>query len=244
MLKQNKTCTIAARELTSLFYSPIAYIILALFSLGLTLIFFRYTLYIGGPADMRFTFTWVIWLLMSLAPALTMRLLSEELATGTIETLMTAPVSDTQVIIGKWLGTLIFTTILMLIPIAALTVVLEYASSPHWGPILTGTIGLFLVASLFLAIGIFASAITKNQIIAWIFTLFLITFLSLAMQELAAADFLHPKIAIAISYINLNRHFQPFTIGIINTASIVYFITGTAFFLFLATLTLQSKRWR
>ncbi len=244
MLKDHKILTIAGRELMCLFYSPIAYIVLALFSLGLTLIFFQYTLYLGGPADMRFTFGWVIWLLMSLSPAISMRLISEELSSGTIELLMTAPISDAQVVLGKWIGAFIFLVTIILIPLSVLAGVLEYASDPHWGPILMGTLGIVLVAGLFLAIGLFASAISKNQIIAWVFTLFLICIFSIAIEQLATADFLNAKVAMGLSYLNVNRHFLPFTKGILNSASLVYFITGTFLFLFFATLTLQSKRWR
>src|SRR5512146_2606636 len=97
--------TIAKREFTSLFYSPIAYVVLGLFSLGVTLIFFMY-FGSSSEATLRSTYDGVVWLLILLVPGISMRLISEEFRAGTIEPLMTAPVNDTQVVLGKWLGAL------------------------------------------------------------------------------------------------------------------------------------------
>jgi len=238
----SQTFTIARRELTSLFYSPIAYVVLALFALGATLIFMT-TFAPGQAAELRPTFSWIVWLMVFLVPAISMRLISEELRSGTVEPLMTAPLSDVQVIVGKWLGAMGFLAVLM-VPLLILAVVLEFVADPDYGPIVTGLLGLMLVGGLYLAIGTAASTLSENQIIAFLVTVFVICVLTFMMYFLPAAGFVTQGQREAMFYLNVNRQYEDFAKGLIDTSNFVYFITGITLFLFVAVKLLESRRWR
>ena len=236
------TLTIAKRELTSLFFSPIAYVVLVAFAIGSS-IFFLQSFAPGNPATMRPTYDAVVWLLVFLAPAISMRLISEELRSGTFERLMTSPVSDAQVVMGKWLGAFAFFCV-MLAPLAVHAIVLELVGSPEIGPIVTGLLGLALVGALYLAIGIFASAWSQNQIIAFLLTVFIIAIPTFAAYYAGGQTIPDPTIDRLIGYISVNQQFADFAKGLIDIRNFVYFLSGTALFLFLAVLLVQSRRWR
>jgi ABC-2 type transport system permease protein len=193
------------------------------------------------PASLRNLFFWLVWILVFIVPAISMRLLSEELRSGTIETLMCAPVSDIEVIVGKWLGGLAFFAVL-LAPTFILLAILAAWSDPDYGPIFTGYVGLLLVGGLYMAIGAFASVITRNQIIAFVITLF--TILLLTVVTYFVPRYLPPEWAQVFYYINVNEQFEDFSRGLIDTSNFVYFISGTALFLTLAVKTLESRKWR
>ncbi|MCC7192934.1 MAG: ABC transporter permease [Phycisphaeraceae bacterium] len=237
-----QTFTIARRELTSLFFSPVAYLVLGAFGLGSTLIFLM-SFYSGEPAQMRATFSAVIWLMILLVPAISMRLFAEEFRSGTIETLMTSPISDTQIVLGKWLGALGF-FIALLIPLSILTIVLAFNARPDWGPIFTGFLGLIFIGGLYLAIGTFASATTQNQIIAFIITGLILLMLSVGMFFLARSTFLSSWWREIVSYLWIDNQVADFNKGVIDSSKVVYFLSGIGFFLFLAVKVLESKRWR
>ncbi|MCE9589052.1 MAG: ABC transporter permease [Planctomycetes bacterium] len=233
---------IAKRELMALYYSPIAYVVLALFALGTTMFFFL-NFETGAAATMRNVFEGVVWLMVFLVPAISMRMLSDEFRAGTIEMLMTSPISDTDVVIGKWLGAMGF-FVTLLSPLVLLTAVLEIFSSPDYGPIFTGFLGLVLVGGLYLAIGAFASATTQNQIIAFLISLFIICFLTIIMYYLPQASFVGGGLRTAMFYANVNHQFEDFNKGLIDIRNLVYFFSGIALFLFLAIKLVESKRWR
>ena len=236
------TLTIAKRELASLFYSPIAYVVLGAFAIGSAVLFLE-GFEPGRPASMRATYDAVVWLLVFLAPAISMRLISEELRSGTFERLMTSPVSDAQVVLGKWLGALVFFCI-MLLPLVAFAFALELVGSPEFGPIVTGLLGLVLVGALYLAIGVFASAWSQNQIVAFLLTVFIIALPTFAAYHLAGQRMPDPAVRRLIEYTTVNLQFADFAKGLIDIRNFVYFLSGTALFLFLATLLVQSRRWR
>ena len=238
----NQMLTIARRELLSFFFSPIAYVVLGLFGLGSALMFVI-NFGPGEPARLRPTLDGLIWLMIFIVPAISMRLLSEELRSGTIETLMTAPVSDMEVIIGKWLGAMGFFAVLLL-PLIALAIVLESVADPDFGPILTGLLGLLLVGGLYLAIGTFASAMTQNQIIAFLATASIICLLTIALYFLPQAAWVGPNLQKAMYYMNINYQFDAFNRGLVALPNVLYFISSTVLFLFLAVKTLESRRWR
>ncbi len=238
----SQTLAIAKRELTSLFFSPIAYVVLGLFAFGTALIFFE-NFAPGYPTTLRPTLGGVIWLMIFLVPGISMRLISEELRSGTMEPLMTAPLTDTQVIVGKWLGAMGFFVVL-LTPLAVLVVVLEATGSPDYGPVFTGLLGLVLVGGLYLAIGTLASVLTQNQIIAFMLTVSIICLLTIALFYLAQASFIDGALREAMYYLNVNLQYEDFSKGLIDTSNLVYFASGIALFLFLAIKLLESRRWR
>ena len=237
-----QTLTIARRELSSLFFSPIAYVVLGLFAAGTTLIFLA-SFGPGQPATLRPTLQAVIWLMIFLVPAISMRLISEEFRSGWIELLMTSPVTDTQVILGKWIGAMGFFAVL-LAPLAVLTVLLEITADPDYGPIFTGVLGLFLVGGLYLAIGMFASAATQNQIIAFLLTVFIICIFTFVVYAVSGASFMPYSMRHAMLYLNVNMQFDDFSKGLIDISNLVYFVSGIALFLFFAVKVLESRRWR
>ena len=238
-----QTLNIARRELSSQFFSPIAYAVLGIFALGAALIFVLGILAPGQPATLRVIFNWVIWLMIFLVPAISMRLISEELRSGTVELLMTAPISDADVIVGKWLGALGFFST-MLAPLLVLAMVLEFNGSPDWGPIISGLFGLVLVAGLYLAIGTFASALTENQIIAFFVSVLVIVPLTIVPLFASRWTQLPPAVSKTILYLQINGQFDPFGKGLVALPNVIYFVSGIALFLFLAVKTLESRRWR
>ena len=236
------TFTIARRELASLFYSPIAWVVLALFALGSSLIFF-----IGfapsNSATMRGTYEGVVWLMIFLAPAISMRLISDELRSGTIERLMTSPVSDAAVVGGKWLAAMGLLVVL-LSPLWVHVAVLEWFADPDPGPIVTGFVGLVLVGGLYLAIGVCASAASENQVIAFLLTVFVICMLTFLLYFLPEQAFVPPAARSAMYYANVNTQFADFNKGLIDARNFVYFVSMIGLFLFIAVKLLESRRWR
>lgn len=237
-----QTLSVARREVAALFYSPIAYVVLGLFTLGATL-FFINTFIPGQEAGTRSTYTGLVWLLGFIAPAISMRLLSEEFRSGTFETLMTSPVSDAQVVIGKWLGAMIF-FLIMLCPLGVHLIILELNADPDYGPILSGFIGLLLVGGFYLAIGTLASALSQNQIIAFLITVFIISVLTLLMYFLPSIEKLPGWSRVAMHHLNVNAQFSDFNKGLIDIRNFVYFLSGIALSLFLAVKLVESRRWR
>ncbi|MAX23946.1 MAG: hypothetical protein CMJ19_05520 [Phycisphaeraceae bacterium] len=238
----NHVITIAKREITSLFYSPIAYVVLALFALGSSLIFFN-AFAPSMPASMQATFQGLVWLMILLLPGISMRLISDEFDSGTIELLMTSPLTDTQLVLGKWLGAMGF-FLTLLIPTLVLVGVIEAFGDPDYGPLLTGYIGLLLVGGFYLAIGTFASAISRNQIISYMLTVFTICLFTFVIFLLSRASFIPLKLQQAMQFMFVNGHFEDFGKGILDLSRVVYFVSSTAFFLFLAVKLVESKRWR
>jgi ABC-2 type transport system permease protein len=234
--------TLFRRELASLFFSPIGYVVLAMFALGSSLVFYV-SFGPGNHATMRNTYAGVVWLLVFLAPAISMRLLSEEISRGTLEKLMTSPVGEAQVVLGKWLAAVAFFAVLLL-PLVVQFGVLELSADPDWGPAITGLVGLLLVGGLYLAIGVFASAASENQIIAFLLTVFVICLLTFLLYFLPEATFVPPRVRAAMFYANVNRQFEDFNKGLIDLRNFVYFLSVTALFLFLAVKLLESRRWR
>ena len=238
----NQTLTIAKRELTSLFFSPVAYLVLGVFSFVATGFFVKF-FGPGAPAEMRYEFQWMVWLLVLLVPAISMRLISEEIRAGTIEMLMSSPITDTHIILGKWLGATGFFLVLLL-PLVVHVAVLEMTAEPDYGPIFTGMLGLILVGGLYMAIGLTLSALTDSQLIAFLLTVLVAGFFSIGMYLLGSAAWLPPAAKQAMFYVNIHQQFEDFAKGLIDTSNFVFFISGIALFLFIAVQVLQSRRWR
>ncbi|MBI1368205.1 MAG: ABC transporter permease subunit [Planctomycetes bacterium] len=240
----NNTLAIARRELSSFFFSPIAYVVMAVFALLSGLFFLAApngSFAPGEPAQMRHAFFWLVWVLIAIVPAISMRLVSEELRMGTIEPLMTSPISDVEVILGKWLGGLSFFVVL-LVPTFVFVALLAIWGKPDYGPIFTGYLGMLLVGGLYMAIGTLASVLTRNQIIAFLLTVFLI--LLLTVVTYFVPSYLPVRFAEAVLYVNVNEQYGAFSKGLIDTSNFVFFLSGIALFLVLAVKALESRKWR
>lgn len=228
------------KEFRAYFDSPIAYIFITAFLISSMWIFFR-GFFLIGQAIMRGYFSLLPWLFLFFVPAITMRLWAEEKKVGTIEVLMTLPVKDHEVIFGKYLAAFLFLGLTILLSVT-LPITLIILGQPDLGPIIGGYLGALLMGGAYLAIGLFASSLSENQIVAFIlgivfcFCLFIIgeNFVLMAIPSRLASIF---------SYLGLGHHFESIGRGIIDTRNIIYYLSVIGFFLFLNIRSLESRRW-
>ena len=237
----HNTVAIARREIEAYFVSPIAYVVTASF-LVLMSIFFAW--YISDPrgivATMQYMFGPMTTLFLFTVPMLTMRLLAEEQRSGTIELLLTSPIRDWEVVLGKYLA-----SIGLIVVILCLTlyypIVMSLFGNPDIGPILSGYLGLFLLAAALASLGLLASSLTQNQIVAVIIGLS--SGLLFWMSE-SVADFVGTPFAGIFSAISLRAYFPDFAMGIIDTRNVMFYLTFVAVSLFLTVRAVESRRWR
>ena len=237
------------REIRAYFFSPLAYIVAAFLLLVNGMVFWLIVSFLnnpqagfGAPLELFFGQTIYFWLvLLFVAPALTMRLLSEDRRSGTIEVLMTAPINEAQVVVGKYLAALIFYCFLWL-PTLAYAGIVAYYSEVDWGPVAAGYLGVFGVGAFFLSVGLFASALTRSQLVAAILTFaLLIPLFTFGLLENLFND---PTLKQAFSYLNLWQHMEEFSKGIVDTRHLVYYLSATVLFIFLSAKALEAKKWR
>lgn len=238
-----------SRELRAYFFSPLAYVVLAFFLLVNGYVFSVIVSYLndprahaGAPLELFFGQTVFFWLvLLFVAPILTMRLIAEERKSGTIEVLMTAPVTETQVVLGKYFAALGYYLFLWL-PTLAYVLVVQHFGKVEWGPIAAGYLGIVGIGALFLAVGLFASSLAKNQIVAAIVTFaVLILFFTFGLLEnLVNGETLKQ----VFGYLNLWQHMDDFSKGIVDTRRLVYYVSASSFFVFLTGRALAAKKWR
>ena len=249
--------TICGKELKSYFTSPIAYLLMALFGLILGYFFASATIVfvnqglraqMGGQETPMNVGEWVIAPLLGnasvvglfLIPLISMRLFAEEKRSGTIELLMTSPISDWEIIIGKWLGAM--SMYLCVLGVSAINVALLFAyGQPDWRPILTGYLGLILQGGTVLAIGTFISTTTRNQIIAGAAT-FSVCLLLWVLSWVSSYN--DAGWAQAVAYCSILTHFEPFSKGIIDTKDVVFYVSAIFLGLFLTSRSIESLRWR
>ncbi|HIM36946.1 MAG TPA: hypothetical protein EYM38_02845 [Dehalococcoidia bacterium] len=231
---------VAWKEIQVYFSNPTAYIVGMMF-LALSGFFFARDLNDPFPqASLVNFFDGATIILILIAPALTMRLMAEEQKLGTIELLLTSPVRDWEVIIGKYVASFVF-----LIATVALTlyytILLYVFDSPDPGPIYAGYLGLALYGGAALAIGLLCSTLTSNQIVAAVVAMGILMVMFFADL---AADNIGGTASTIISEISIRSHFEDFDRGIIDTKHVVYYLSVIAFFLFMSVRALESRRWR
>ena len=246
---------IADKELRSYFASPIAYIIIGLFALLFGWFFFVYLsvfvqrssqAMMGGGApninqDMiRGVFLNSAVIILFVMPMITMRTYSEEKRSGTIELLLTSPVTDFQIIMGKFLGALGLYASMLLVTMLYIAVLFMHGN-PEWRPIATGYLGLLLMGGCFLSVGLFISSVTKNQIVAGFLTF--AVFLMLWVINWMA-DQSGPITGAVLKYLSITDHFDDFARGIVDTKHVVYYVTFITFGLFLTAKSVDMERWR
>lgn len=214
---------IAGREVGSMFRTPVGWIVTALYALLTAVLFTLQTIDPGGPATLRYFFTPAAWLLMIVAPALSMRLFSEEYKSGTIEPLATAPVGPLVIVVGKYLGA-VASVAAMLIPTLAYPIVLAaLADGPlDAGAIASGYLGLILISMLYLAFGAFVSATTDSQVLAFLVTTITLVLLMVAAGPAArhAPGFILPIIA----EMNVQQRAAVFAAGVFETRHAGFFL--------------------
>ena len=238
------------REWASLWYSPIAYVVGAIFLLLQGWVFWLLVAVLNDPrvdpswtmAQFFFGGTFFYWFsALIITPLLTMRTFREEKRTGSIEFLLTAPVTDAQVVLAKFLGAW-----LAYIVFWACTIVfffwLRTVSPFDWGPVLTGYLGTWLLGAVLIALGVLTSSLTRNQVIAAVlsFVLMLLLF-SVGILDMFVRD---PETSKIIHYLSLIDHLGDFSKGILDTRPLVFYVSLTSIFLFLTGRVIGSPRWR
>ena len=247
---------IAGKELRSYFASPIAYIIIGLFALIFGRFFDVYLAFfvqrssgmgpMGGGSH-NINQDMIRYLLMNSAviilfvmPMITMRTYAEEKRSGTIELLLTSPLTDLQIILGKFAGAMGLYAAMLLVTLLHMGL-LFWFGNPEWRPIAAGYLGLILMGGCFISLGLLISSFTKNQIVAGV-----ITFAAFLMLWIISwnADQSGPWTRAILTHLSIIDHFDDFARGIIDTKHLVYYLSFITFGLFLTAKSVDSERWR
>jgi len=248
---------IAHKELRSYFASPIGYIFLGFFALIYGYFYVTMLDYFvrmgmqaqfggGGPAQnvnqtmIRPLLQNVTIVLLFFGPMITMRSYAEEKRSGTIELLLTSPVTDTEVIIGKFIGAWALWAIALLISMVHIGLLFAYGR-PEWKPILTGYLGLFLMGGCFISAGLFISSLTNNQIVAGVITFAVFLFLWIINW---IGSFSGPTVDQVTQYLSIVQQFDDFAKGVLDTSHLIYYVSFIALGLFLTAKSVDSERWR
>jgi ABC-2 type transport system permease protein len=231
--------TVAKREIRTYFNSPIAYIVITVFMLLSGYLFFS-SLFIERQAELRSYFNLMPLLLSFIVPAMAMRLIAEEKGSGSLEMLITMPVRDWQVIVGKFLaGMALLAAMVGLTLFYAVTVML--VGPLDKGPAIGGYLGILLVGGAYMAIGVMASTLTRNQIVAFIIG-FAISFSLYLFYRLV--PFMPESLRPMLAYLSVESHFDGMSRGIIDSRDVIYYLSVMVVSLVIATVSLESRKWK
>ncbi len=245
-----KTLAIVRRELIAYFSSPLAYMVLTAFLILQGYIFYVIVSVLNNPRTQAMTplrlffggtiFFWLF--LLFVVPVITMRLIAEERRSGTIEVLLTAPVSEGQVVLGKFLAAMAFYVVLWL-PTVIYVVILEQHSHIDLGPVLAGYLGVLLLGVLFMGVGTFTSTLTNNQLIAAVlaFAAMVLLFSVGLVQGMLVSS---SAVKSVLEYMNLWSHMDDYAKGIVDTRHVVYELSVGLVFLYLAAKSLEVRKGR
>ena len=243
----NPVNAVMRRELRSYFVTPVAYVFLVIFLvLAGILTFYAGDFYEREQADLQPFFVMHPWLYLILVPAITMRMWAEEAKGGTLELLLTLPLTLRQAMLGKFLGAWLFVGLALLLTFP-LWLTVNYLGSPDNGVILAGYLGSWLMAGTFIAIGACLSALTRSQVVAFILTALVCVLLILAGQA-QVLDFFHgtlPRQLIElIGQLSMLRHFEAIARGVLDVRDLLYFVLSAVAWLIAGVLLLDLKRTR
>lgn len=235
---------ILKKEFNSFFSSPIAYLVIGVFLLmnGLFLWVFKgdFNILNAGFADLNSFFFFAPWVFLFLIPAITMKSFADEFNSGTIELLKTKPISDWQIVVGKFSASLLLVVIALIPTLTYIYTVYELGNpigNIDFGSTIGSYIGLLFLAATYTAIGLFTSTLSKNQIVAFILGVFITFFLYYGFD--AVSDALGNNLA--IKKMGINDHFKSISRGVIDTRDIIYFLSVTIFFLFITKTRLDNE---
>ncbi|MEL6498333.1 MAG: ABC transporter permease [Planctomycetota bacterium] len=233
---------IARREFGSLFRLPVGWIVLALFAFLTGVVFVVSGLQPGVPATLRGVFSVSTVLVILIAPAVSMRLLSEEARTGTLEVVMSSPMSDLQLALGKYLAGMAF-VLCMLAVMLVHAVVLRSVSSPRpdWGPIAAGVLSLLLLGSLCVSVGLLASSLTDSQTLAFLGTVLALVCWVLATNVLPG--YVPAWLGASLSAASVSGRIDDFSRGVIDSEHVVFFVSVSGLFVCLTAVSLRVRRW-
>ena len=254
----NNILAIAHKELKSYFSTPIAYVVIGFFALlwgyfyyAMVVIFQQQSLQFGGGLEgqpgvnvnqqlIRPLFLNASVILLFVLPLITMRTYSEEKRSGTIELLLTSPLTDFQIIMGKFLGAMGLYATMLAITVVHIVLLFSYGN-PEWRPVITGYVGLLLMGGGFISVGLLISSLTKNQIVSGMVT-FAVFLLLWVVNWIAS--FTGPTTQNVLNYLSITDHFDDFTKGIVDTKHLVYYFSVISFGLFLTARAVDTERWK
>ena len=227
------------RELRAYFDSPTAYVVIIVFLL-VTGWFFSTNFFMVAQADMRVAFGIIPFIFIFITPAITMRLISEERKSGTMELLVTMPIKDSEIILGKYLASIAL-LIGMIAPTIIYAITVSFLGDMDNGPVIGGYIGLILMGAGYLAIGTFGSSLTDSQVVAFIIS-WLMVFVFFLLDKVL---FLLPNwLVTPVEYLSIEYHFQNISRGVLDTRDIIYYLSLITFTLILAARSLAARRWK
>ena len=240
--------TLLKKEINEFFSTITGYIVVVVFLLAIGFFMWifpgQYNVLDSGYASLDTLFTLAPWIFLFLVPAVTMRMIADEKKSGTMELLLTRPISDLQIVISKYLASLML-VLLALIPTLIYFFSIYHLGNPTGNIDVGGTIGsytgLFFLAAIYAAIGIFASSLTSNQIIAFIIAL-LIAFFFYMGFDLLSGMWIFSSIDTFVADLGINVHYRSMSRGVIDTRDIVYFISVILVFIFLTKTIIQNRR--
>lgn len=244
---------LARREFTAYWTSPIAYVVLAMFLVLCGFFFFAETSQFlswmqrsgGRGVDVnqqliRGYLSTVSVIVLFLLPLVTMRLLAEERRQGTLEVLLTTPAPEASLVLGKFAAALGLYVVMLLVPMAHVALLFLFGR-PEWGPVATGFLGLFLTGGVYLAVGIFFSSVTQNQVVAAVtaFTAFLVLWLCQLLGTVSSG-----RVAEVLAYVSLAGHFDNFGRGVLDTSDVVFYLSWIAAGLYGSVESVRAARWK
>lgn len=235
--------TLAQREFGAFFLSPIAYAVNAIFLFSVGLAFGLGNFTPGGEASLRPTFDfWIMMILCFVLPMLTMRLMSDEIRSGTVETLLTVPVSETDVIVGKYFGAVLFYLALLATMLIYPVILSSFTPSFDWSLLICNYVGLALLGGLYIAVGLFFSTLTRHQVIAVLASVAMLALMTFASSALAQQVSGWPKVI--MQQISVRSHYEDFVKGVLDANHLIFFVTMIGLFLFLSVKLLETRRWK
>ena len=234
----SNTNTIFRKELRSYFNSAVAYVVIVVF---LAIVGWVYTssMFLINVASLRLMFEWIPLVFLFVVPAITMRLLAEEKKAGTIELLTTKPIYDWEIVDGKFFAAWILIGVALL-PTLIYYITIAFLGDIDNGPVIGGYIGLLLMAGVYIAVGLLASSLTENQIVAFIVGLLLMFALFLMDKVLI---FIPEFMISVVEYLGIDFHFSNIARGVIDTRDVVYFLSVLGFSLYLSVVSLGRRKW-
>jgi ABC-2 type transport system permease protein len=235
----NNTGPIFRRELGSYFNSPIAYIFITVF-LGLSSWLFFKGFFVIGEASLRMFFGILPWVFLFFVPAVTMRLWAEERKSGTMELLMTLPVTDTEAVLGKYFASLTFLAVSLALSLV-IPVFVAILGDPDPGQVAGGYAGALLMGGAFLAIGLFISSLTENQIVAFIISVVVIFGLFILGEDFVLFG-LPDRLVPVFSFIGLGGHYDSISRGVIDSRDVIYYLSIIVFFLYLNVKSIEVRK--
>ena len=253
----NNILAIARKELNSYFASPIAYVVIGAFALIFGLFYVSLLNWfvqqgmqmgqmgMGGPVNVnqqmiRLLLQNTAVVILFVLPMVTMRCYAEEKRTGTMELLLTSPVTDFEILMGKFLGALALYACMLAVTFVHLAILFRYGN-PDWRPIAAGYLGLLLLGGSFISVGLLMSSLTRNQIVAGMVTFGLVLLLWIVDW---IGSFAGPRVEAVVSYLSITGHLDDFAKGVIDTKHVVYYLSFITFGLFLTAKSVDSERWR